>query len=101
MNNQYYQFQSQYFPQPTGSVYTISSSLEVGNIPMGVGVTAIISPAEKKLYLKSLQNGNPTLLVYNLSEESPTSVQEDKYEAQFKKIFEELEELRKFKEALQ
>lgn len=55
------------FPQPNGNVYMISNSLEVANIPAGVGITAAICQSENLLYLKTVQNGVPTFLAYKLS----------------------------------
>ena len=45
----------------------ISNSLEVANIPAGVGITAAICQSENLLYLKTVQNGVPTFLAYKLS----------------------------------
>lgn len=63
---QYYQQALQLFPTPQGNVYFINNSLEIANIPMGTGFSAALCLSEKLLYLKTLQNGNPMLLVYNL-----------------------------------
>lgn len=63
---QYYQQAPQLFPTPQGNVYFINNSLEIANIPMGTGLSAALCLSEKLLYLKTLQNGNPMLLVYNL-----------------------------------
>lgn len=63
---QYYQQAPQLFPTPQGNVYFINNSLEIANIPMGTGFSAALCLSEKLLYLKTLQNGNPMLLVYNL-----------------------------------
>ena len=63
---QYYQQTPQLFPTPQGNVYFINNSLEIANIPMGTGFSAALCLSEKLLYLKTLQNGNPMLLVYNL-----------------------------------
>lgn len=58
--------QSPMFPQPNGNVYLINNSLEVANIPAGAGITAALCSSENLLYLKTMQNGVPTLLVYKL-----------------------------------
>lgn len=65
-NTQSYQ-STQYFPQPQGNVYMINNSLEVANIPMGAGISAVICPNEGILYLKTMQNGTPTLIAYKIS----------------------------------
>ena len=75
--NSYYP-QQPMFPQPQGNVYVIQNSLEVANIPAGVGITAALCPNENLLYMKSMQNGMPVFLAYKLSPytESPkTSVE--------------------------
>ena len=65
-NTQSYQ-STQYFPQPQGNVYMVNNSLEVANIPMGAGISAVICPNEGILYLKTMQNGAPTLMAYKIS----------------------------------
>lgn len=57
----------QFFTQPQGSTYFISSSYEIANIPTGSGVSAAICMAEGLLYLKTFQNGKPTLMAYKIS----------------------------------
>lgn len=58
---------TQYFPQPQGNVYIINNSLEVANIPMGGGISAVLCPNEGLLYLKTMQNGAPSLMAYKLA----------------------------------
>lgn len=61
------QFQpTQLFPQPQGSVYTINNSLEVANVPMGVGLSLALCPSESLLYIKTMQNGSPMFMAYKL-----------------------------------
>lgn len=72
MNNQpqqnFTQFQTpQMFPQPNGNIYSINSSNELTNIPVGVGLSAALCLSENMLYLKSIQNGNPVIWSYRLS----------------------------------
>lgn len=56
------------FPQPQGNVYIINSSLEVGNIPMGLGVSVALCLNENLLYIKGMNNNNePTLISYTLT----------------------------------
>ena len=69
MNNQpqqnFAQFQTpQMFPQPNGNIYSINSSNELTNIPVGVGLSAALCLSENMLYLKSIQNGNPVIWSY-------------------------------------
>ena len=54
------------FPQPQGNVYVIQNSVEVANIPAGVGITAALCLQENLLYMKSMQNGVPMFLAYKL-----------------------------------
>ena len=61
------QFQNHLFPQPTGNVYTINSSNELSNIPVGVGLTVVLCMNEGLLYLKTIQNGNPVVWSYKLN----------------------------------
>lgn len=59
--------QQQFFPQPQGNVFMINSSNEIGNIPIGNGLSAAICLQEGTLYLKTMQNGNLMSLAYRLS----------------------------------
>lgn len=88
MANQYpnYNFSPQQytqpiFPQPQGTVYIVNNSLEIANIPMGVGVSAIFCFQENLCYLKTMQNGNPVLKAYkiipNSQEEASNSENQD------------------------
>ena len=67
-NYQYFpqQYSQPLFPQPQGNVYMINNSLEVANVPMGVGVSAAFCFPESLLYLKSMQNGNPVFKAYKI-----------------------------------
>lgn len=58
---------TQYFPQAQGNVYLINNSLEVANVPMGAGLSIAICPSEGTMYLKTLQGGAPSLIVYSIS----------------------------------
>ena len=64
--NQSYQG-TQYFPQPQGNVYLVNNSLEVSNVPMGAGLSMILCPSEGTMYLKTLQGGAPSLIVYSIA----------------------------------
>ena len=72
-NQQSNQFQSHLFPQPNGNVYTINSSSELSNIPVGIGLTVVLCMAENTLYLKSIQNGNPVVWSYRISSNDKSS----------------------------
>ena len=63
----------QFFPTPQGSVYLINNSIEVGNIPMGSGISAAICFNEGLMYLKALHNGSPVFMPYKIMpyEEKP------------------------------
>jgi hypothetical protein len=55
--NQIQQIQ-QMFPQPQGSVYTINSPLDIGNVPIGsTGLSVAICIPDNLMYIKSFQNG--------------------------------------------
>lgn len=58
---------TQYFPQPQGNVYLINNSLEVANVPMGAGISIALCPSEGIMYLKTLQGGAPSLMVYSIA----------------------------------
>ena len=65
--NQIQQIQ-QMFPQPQGSVYTINSPLDIGNVPIGsTGLSVAICLPDNLLYIKSFQNGQPAIMVYRIS----------------------------------
>lgn len=75
MQNQYQQLQ-QMFPQPQGSVYSIKSPLELGNVPIGsTGLSVVLCLSEDIMYIKSFQNGAPVVMAYRVSpyqkEETP------------------------------
>lgn len=56
------------FPQPQGSVYTINSPLDIGNVPIGsTGLSVAICLQENLMYIKSFQNGQPAIMVYRIS----------------------------------
>ena len=57
---------TQYFPQPQGNVYFVNNSLEVANIPMGSQLSVVLCPSEGTMYVKTLQGGAPTLMVYKI-----------------------------------
>lgn len=74
---------TQYFPQPQGSIYMIGSSNDVGNVPVGAGLSAAICLREGLIYLKTIQNGSPMLLGYKLSPlEGNAQIQEQKIQNQ-------------------
>lgn len=65
--NQIQQIQ-QMFPQPQGSVYSINSPLDIGNVPIGsTGLSVAICLAENLMYIKSFQNGQPIIMAYRVS----------------------------------
>ena len=90
---------TQYFPQPQGNVYLVNNSLEVSNIPMGAGLSMVLCPSEGTMYLKTLQGGAPTLVVYSISPyeaktETPTEPLPD-YGAQIAELRAQIEALKK------
>ena len=90
---------TQYFPQPQGNVYLVNNSLEVSNIPMGAGLSMVLCPSEGTMYLKTLQGGAPTLIVYSITpyepkQEQPLEPQPD-YGAQIAELRAQIEALKK------
>ena len=64
------QFQQiqQMFPQPQGSVYSINSPIEIGNVPIGsTGLSVALCLSENVMYIKSFQNGNPIIMTYRVT----------------------------------
>lgn len=63
-----YQQIQQMFPQPQGSVYSINTPSEVGNVPIGsTGLSVAICFPDQLMYIKSFQNGNPVLMAYRVT----------------------------------
>lgn len=52
--------------QPIGNIYELANSSQVGNIPMGAGVSVGLCIPEGTMYLKSMQNNGPVTLGYKL-----------------------------------
>lgn len=71
-----YQQIQQMFPQPQGSVYSINTPAEVGNVPIGsTGLSVAICFQDQIMYIKSFQNGNPVIMAYRVTpytREEPT-----------------------------
>ena len=90
---------TQYFPQPQGNVYLVNNSLEVANVPMGSGLSMAICPSEGTMYLKTLQGGAPSLIVYSITPyEAPAEQkQEPDLSAQIAELRAEIEALKKSK----
>ena len=87
---------TQYFPQPQGNVYLINNSLEVANVPMGSGLSMAICPSESTMYLKTLQGGAPSLIVYSIAPyEAPATKEEPDLVAQIAELRAEIEALKK------
>lgn len=77
--NNYQQIQ-QMFPQPQGSVYSINTPTEIGNVPIGsTGLSVAICLNEQLMYIKSFQNGSPVIMAYRVTpytkEESPSTME--------------------------
>ena len=79
---------TQFFPQPQGNVYIINNSMEIANIPVSGGISVAICPNESLMYIKSMQNGAPTLLAYNLTpcETKTESTSNDRIQALEKEV---------------
>lgn len=54
------------FMQPIGNIYGLNSSAEVGNMPVGAGVSVGLCLAEGTMYMKTMQNNSPVILGYKL-----------------------------------
>ena len=70
LQNQYNPFQQiqQMFPQPQGSVYSINSPLDIGNVPIGsTGMSIALCLNDGLMYIKSFQNGNPVIVAYRVT----------------------------------
>lgn len=81
--NQIQQIQNM-FPQPQGSVYSINSPLDLGNVPTGsTGLSVAICFAENLMYIKSFQNGQPVIMAYRVS---PFQKEEKKVEETAPKV---------------
>lgn len=92
--------QQSIFMQPIGNIYGLNSSTEVGNIPIGAGVSVGLCLPEGVMYMKSMQNSGPVLLAYKLSPlETQTQVQQkpkdesSKFEELLKKYDAKINEL--------
>lgn len=69
MSNNYmnpYQSQQYYFQQPQGNVYFINNSLEVANVPISTGSSVAICLSEGLMYIKTMQGGAPSIMVYTI-----------------------------------
>ena len=91
---------TQYFPQPQGNVYLINNSLEVANVPMGAGLSMAICPSEGTMYLKTLQGGAPSLIVYSIAPYEPPAeekAEQPDYGAQIAELRAQVEALKKQK----
>lgn len=64
--SQFQQIQ-QMFPQPQGSVYSIQSLADIGNVPIGsTGLSVALCLPEQVMYIKSFQNGSPIIMAYRV-----------------------------------
>lgn len=68
------------FPQPQGNVYMINNSLEVANVPMGIGISVALCLQEGLCYLKTIQNGTPVFKTYKIIPQDQEKTPEDSNE---------------------
>ena len=94
------------FPQPQGNVYSINSTLEVANVPVGAGISIALCLPENTMYIKTIQNGNPMfypykIVPYNQIENSDSAAQPkektitEELQTQIDKCNSEIEQLKK------
>jgi hypothetical protein len=71
----------------------------VANIPMGAGISIALCPSEGIMYLKTLQGGAPSLIVYSIAPyETPVPKNEEPdFVAQIAELRAEIEALKKTK----
>lgn len=88
---------TQYFPQPQGNVYLVNNSLEVANVPMGAGLSMVLCPSEGLMYLKTLQGGAPSIIVYSIApyEQKKEEAQQPDYGAQIAELKSQIEVISK------
>lgn len=66
-NLSYQQSIQRMFPQPQGTVYSINSPVEIGNIPIGsTGLSVALCLSEGLMYIKSFQSGGPVIMAYSI-----------------------------------
>lgn len=70
------------FPQPQGNVYSINSTLEVANVPVGAGMSIALCLPENVMYIKTMQNGNPLFYPYKIVPFTNASAPEESAPAQ-------------------
>lgn len=70
------------FPQPQGNVYSINSTLEVANVPVGAGMSIALCLPENVMYIKTMQNGNPLFYPYKIVPFTNASASEEPAPAQ-------------------
>ena len=99
------------FPQPQGNVYTINSTLEVANVPVGAGISIALCLNEGFMYIKTIQNGNPLFWAYKITpydnakqpenqqeqkaEENPVAVQLEQYNNRFLNLEKQVDDIKK------
>lgn len=70
---QFSQFQ---MPQAQGSFYVLNNSQEISSVPASQMISAAFCPSENLLYLKSMQNGQPTFLLFQTTPYNPPKPEE-------------------------
>lgn len=98
--NQFQQIQ-QMFPQPQGSVYSIQSPADIGNVPIGsTGLSVALCLPENVMYIKSFQSGSPVIMAYRVvpftredKSIEPVAEKENPLENRIKSLEEKLDKL--------
>jgi hypothetical protein len=85
------------FPQPQGSIYSINSPLDLGNVPIGgTGLSVALCMPEQLMYIKSFQNGSPVIMAYRIlpfqRQEQKENTEQEKSSATLIERLEKLEE---------
>lgn len=103
-NLSYQQSIQRMFPQPQGTVYSINSPVEIGNIPIGsTGLSVALCLSEGLMYIKSFQSGGPVIMAYSIKPYTKDSnevaatpnlevTKSNEYNVEYQKTINELQE---------
>lgn len=66
-----------YYPTPQGAIYFINNVQDLNNIPMSNGISAFMCLSDDKVYLRSMQNGVPSVIEYTMHTEFASTNEKD------------------------